>query len=138
MRTELIAKVSFGTQVPRFERSTLTKSEETQGKALHYVAAHKATGSRTNPKTGKYGEATWHEPEAVYTSNYGFRPKNGKLDQIRRMPEDCVQALEALDAAREDLQRQISELYKKEREILAAAFTKSVPLRMHEVRGFKT
>lgn len=137
MRTELIAKVSYGTQALRFERSTLTKSEETKGKVLHYAPAHQARGSRTNPRTGVYGEGTWHEPEAVYTSNHGFRPKNGKLNEIRRMPEEAVLALVELDLRREDLQRQINDLYKKEREILAAVYEKSVPLRMHEVRGFK-
>ena len=140
MKTELIAMVSWGAQEPRFERSTLTKDEMTKGKVLHYIAAHKAHGSRTDPKTGKYKmDTTWHEPEAVMTRNYVFHPKKcGKLDQIRRMPEESVAALEAVDLQREELQRQILELNKKEREILAAAFDKSEPLRMHEIRGFKS
>jgi len=129
---------SFGTQEPRFERSTLTKDETTKGRALHYIAAHTARGTRTNPKTGKYGDGTWHEPEAVMARNYIFHPKKGKLDPIRRMPEESVQALEALDVRREELQRQMLELNKQEREILAAAFEKSEALRMHEISGFKS
>lgn len=138
MKTELVAKVSWGEQEDRFIRSTLTKDETTKGKQLHYHAAHTARGSRTNPKTGRYDtNTTWHEPECVNTGTYGFHPKGGKLDQIRRMPEEHVSALEALDVQREELQRQIYELNKKEREILAVAFDKSEPLRMHEIRGFK-
>ena len=140
MKTELVAMVSWGTQEPRFERSTLTKDETTKGRCLHYVAAHTAKGSRTNPKTGRYDtDATWHEPEAVMTRNYVFHPKKGgKLEKIRRMPEETVSALEAVDLQREELQRQILELNKKERELLAAAFDKSEPLRMNEIRGFKS
>jgi hypothetical protein len=139
MKTELVANVSYGRQEPRFERSTLSKDDErTKGRRLIYSPAHTARGSRTNPKTGKYGDGTWHEPESVSTGNYRFHAKGGKLDLIRKMPEEAISALEALDIQREDLQRQIYELNKKEREILAAAFDKSEPLRMHEIRGFKS
>ncbi len=138
MKTELVTKVSWGTEPDRFERSTLTKDETTKGKCLHYVAAHVAKGSRTNPKTGRYGEATWHEPEAVLVRSCLFHPKGGKLDRVRRMPDESVRALEELDIQREELQRQIYDLNKKEREILASAFSKSEPIRMHEVRGFKS
>ncbi len=138
MRTELIAKVSWGTQPERFVRSTLTKDETTKGHQLRYSPPHTARGSRTNPKTGRYEtDTTWREPESVSTGSYGFHPKGGKLDSIRRMPEEVVSTLESLDIQREELQRQIYELNKKEREILAAAFDKSEPLRMHEIRGFK-
>lgn len=137
MKTELIAKVSWGDQPDRFVRSTLVKDESTKGHQLRYQPPHKARGTRTNPKTGKYGDATWHEPESVTTGSYGFHPKGGKLDQIRRMPEESIAALEALDAQREELQRQIYALNQKEREVLAEVYKKSVPLKMHEVRGFK-
>lgn len=78
-----------------------------------------------------------HYPESVYVRNNGFQPKGGKLERVRKLPEPIVESLNLLDVEREKLQALISEINQKERQLLEAAYPESVPLRMHEIRGFK-
>lgn len=78
-----------------------------------------------------------HQPESVYVRSNGFKPKGGKLERIRKLPAPVIETLDQLDAEREKLQALISELNKKEREVLAAVYEESTPLKMTEVRGFK-
>lgn len=78
-----------------------------------------------------------HQAEAVYIRSNGFKPKGGKLERVRKLPEAVIPTLDQLDAAREALQAHIYELNRQERVLLAEVYEESVPLKMTEVRGFK-
>lgn len=107
---------------------------ETEGKTCPmYVPAHRAEGSRLNPKTGKV-ESSWDVPETVSVRMNGFHPKKGKLDRIRRIDELSVKALEALDAEREALYQKLREIAEREKKLLYEAYRDGVPVTLKEVK----
>lgn len=129
MKTSLVVKTWNNT----FARAAMPgEAPEEYHSTLIHSPAHKAMMSRG------FGKAKpVHQPEAVYIRSNGFRPKGGKLERVRKLDEDMIETLEVFDAAREKLRAQISELNKKERELLAEVYEESVPLKMTEVRGFR-
>jgi len=130
MKTTLVMKEWCG----QFARAAMPgEAPSTYHSNLQYHPAGKIMVSRTFGGTVK----PEHEPEAVHIRANQFRPKAGKFDRVRKLPEDVVATLETIDAAREVLQKQLLELSRKERELLAAVFDKCRPLKMTEVRGFK-
>ena len=99
---------------------------------LHYVAAHKAMISH-----GFGPVKPEHQPEAVHIRYSVYRPKGGKLERVRKLPEAVVETLEALDAARDVLQKQLQEISQKEKKLLAEVYAQCAPIKMTDVRGFK-
>ena len=132
MKTSLVIKVSGGTELDRYARVSPPAEAGSIGDAAHYFPAHIAKGSRHLPN-GKI-KHEWKEPEAVSTRYYVFHPKRGKLDRIRRMPEDKKAVLDLIDKERDDLREKIKALTKTENEILAQAWKAGEVIGIEEAR----
>jgi hypothetical protein len=129
MKTTLVMKDWSG----QFARAAMPgEAPSTYHSNLQYRKAGKVMVSHG---FGKAKQET--EPEGIWIRTNVFRPKGGKFERVRKLPQDVVDTLEAIDAAREVLQRQLQELSQKERKLLAEVFDKCSQLKMTEVRGFK-
>lgn len=133
MKTSMVAKC--------FNRDLFTRAgspedgvEVTHG--VHYYPAHVAKGIRSNPKTGR-AEKEWNEPEAVHARSFGYHPKKGVIDSIRKIDESAISILESYDAQREALRAKIREIDLLERGLLKDAFERGTPITVDEIKAWR-
>ncbi len=106
--------------------------------APDYLATLKHVPARTITASRGFGpERRERDPEHVRVSVNGFKPKQGKLERIRRLPDAAVAALERIDQERVKLKQQLEEIQQREDAILAEFYPQSRQIKMTEVRGFK-
>ncbi len=131
MKTKLVNKLwkNAPGEADRFGRG-FEPQDSPDGKGVpFYVAAHMATGWNGDKQN-------WKEPEAVVVKNQRYRPKRGKVQQIRTVPDVYVEQLKDLDIEREALQQQLKGLADTEQEILRDAFLAGKPLEVEVVKGW--
>jgi hypothetical protein len=95
---------------------------------VRYSAAHRATGLRSD------GAREWNEPECVWGRG-GHRPKRGKVDTIRVVPEEYAADLAAIDEERKRLRAELAELDRREREVVEVAWRRSRPVTVDEAKA---
>jgi hypothetical protein len=97
-------------------------------KPPRYIAAHRVSGWRST------GETEWEEPEAVH-GHGGHRPKRGKVEHIREVPEEYAADFRRIAEERKRLQLQLAYLSTQERELMEVAYPVSRPLTVSEIKN---
>lgn len=100
-------------------------------KAPRYVAAHTATGSRSD------GASVWEEPESVWARGI-HRPKRGKVADIRVTSEEYAEKFREIDAERVRLETALASLRREERELMDVAWASARPVTVAELKQPQT
>ena len=127
MKTKIVVR-HYG-EPERFERG-FEPQDSPDGKSVpRYSAPHRARGWN-----GKAEE--WDEPESVGFRSTRERPKKGKLQRIRIMPDVYVDSLAALDVIRDKLREELTRLNRQEQEILKTAYLVGKPMDIETIKGW--
>jgi hypothetical protein len=127
MKTSLVVKRWGGGYV---RARTTSDSPERLRDAPRYLAAHTAHGLRGD------GRKEWHEPESVGVKAQYFHPKRGKVNEIRFMDAEFIDALERIDAERDQIEARLKQLREDEQAVLDDAYLRGLPLTVEKAKEF--
>jgi hypothetical protein len=97
-------------------------------KLPRYTPASKSFGSQG----GVRGEYQW--PEMVTAFSNGFRPKRGRVEEIRHVPEEYRDRLQEIDDERWRLEERLNDLHRREQQILESAYSGGEPLKVVDMK----
>lgn len=130
MRTPIIVYLHNGHIVRATTPDEPGSTSETEVK---HSPRQKCTGTKWLDDQKKVHE--WTEPESAFIKCNRFEPDTrGKFAQIQRIEPAAINALEAIDQKRNELEAMMRDLRDQERQIISDAARFSTPITIEELR----